>query len=146
MRNSPDESLYSISEEPGIEIDEESHALAGHTEIRQNLSFKYRVKSFHTFDFYDHFVLDEQVKAIFADLFLLIQNRINDLTLKVQAGTLKLNCRCRFVRSFEKTWAKMAMHLNSATNDCFRKFVNLVHLILSNGKDLQNPGDGSFGI
>jgi hypothetical protein len=120
MRNSPDESLYSVSEQPGIEIDEEPHSLASNTKIRKNLSFKYWVKSLYTLNFDDHFVLHEQVEAIFADLFLLIENGENKLTLKVDAGTLKLDCQCRFVGAFEKTWAQLAMHFDSATDNCLR--------------------------
>jgi len=56
MRNSYDESLYSIVEEPCVEINQQSHSFLSHTQIGQYLRFKYPVKSFHTLDLNYHFV------------------------------------------------------------------------------------------
>jgi len=71
MRNSPDESLYSVPEQTGIEIDKEPHLLASNTKIRQNLGFENWIKPLPTLDFNDRLIFHKQVEAIFADLFSL---------------------------------------------------------------------------
>src|ERR1700680_364765 len=64
MSNSADESLYSVTKQPRIEVDEESDSFACDAQIRKYLRFKHRVKSLHAFDFDDNRIFHEQVDAI----------------------------------------------------------------------------------
>jgi hypothetical protein len=130
MRKSTNESLYSVTEQPRIEIDEKSRSFVSDAQIREQLGLKNRVESLHALDLNDHGILYEQIQAIFANLFSFIEDRVLELALKAEAGAIQLDCQCRFVCSFEKSRSQFSVHFDRAGDNLLRQLIGLIHLIL----------------
>jgi hypothetical protein len=131
MRKSTNESLYSVTKQPRIEIDEKSGSFVSDAQIREQLGLKNGVESLHALDLNDHRILYEQIQAIFANLFSFIEDRVLELALKAEAGAIQLDCQRRFVCAFEKTRSQLPVYFDRAADNLLRQLIGLVHLILA---------------
>jgi hypothetical protein len=130
MRKSTNDSLYSVTKQPRIEIDEKSGSFVCDAQIREQLGLKNGVELLHALDLNDHGILYEQIQAIFANLFSFIEDRVLELALKVEAGAIQLDAQCRFVCPFEKSRSQFSVYFDRATDNLLRQFISFVHLIL----------------
>ena len=113
--------------EPGIKIDEQSDPRAGDAEVRENLRFKDRVKSFDAFDFHDDLLCYQQIETVVAYLLAFIDHRINELPLELNARLPQLDCESSFVGSLKQAWAKLSVNFNCAADDSLGQFIDLIH-------------------
>src|SRR5882762_1982889 len=130
MRKSTNESLYSVTKQPRIEIDKKSGSFVCDAQIGEQLGLKNRVELVHTLDLNDHGILYNQIQAIFANLFSFIEDRVLELALKAEAGAIQLDCQCRFVCAFEKPRSQFSVHFDRAADNLLRQLIGFVHLIL----------------
>jgi hypothetical protein len=131
MRKSTNDSLYSVTKQSRIEIDEKSGSFVGDAQIREQLGLKNRVKLLYALDLNDHGILYNQIQAIFANRFSFIEDRVFELALKAEAGALQLDCQCRFVCAFEKPRTQFPVHFDRAADNLLRQLIGLVHRILA---------------
>lgn len=68
-------------------------------------------------EFYDDFVLYDQVQAVSADVERFIRNRYLNLSPKWNLALFQLTCQCFFVNRFEETGSKRAMYLKRRTEN-----------------------------
>jgi hypothetical protein len=131
MRKSTNESLYSVTKQPRIEIDEKAGSFVCDAQIREQLGLKNRVKLLYALDLNDHCILYEQIQAIFANLFSFIEDRVLELALKAEAGAFQLDSQCRFVCTVEKPRSQFPVYFDRATDNLLGQPISFVHLILA---------------
>jgi hypothetical protein len=137
MRKSTNESLYSVTKQPRIKIDDKSGSFVSDAQIREQLGLKNGVESLHALDLNDHSILYEQIQVIFANLFSFIEDRVLEVALKGESGAFQLDGQRRFVCAFEKPRSQFPVYFDRAADNLLGQLIGLVHLIL--GKTITRP-------
>jgi hypothetical protein len=80
-----------------------------------------------TFDFDDHPILDDEIRAMLPNDLALVQNGHYDLTDVRQASCGQLDTKRSFVTLFHQPRTEFTMHCDAAADDLMRQRVVFVH-------------------
>lgn len=118
LENAADNAVF---EHGDIEVDEESDTFVRESEIGDELSFVYGKHLLNGFEFNNDSIGYEEVDSkASVEAFTLVHNRKFDLTLKLDAAPCEFAREAHFIRGFQESRAKVAMHFNRGTDDQLR--------------------------
>lgn len=109
---SKNEPLYSVAQQPRVEIYQKTDLFSRYPEVCQYLRFEYGVKSLDALNLNDGDILDEQIDPVFTEYPVFVNNWGRELALKLKTRIAKLEARSLFINCFEQPRSEVAVDLN----------------------------------
>src|SRR6185436_6113714 len=106
------EPANALSQQPRVEIHQQSDSLLHDAQVCQKLGVEYREKGCNTLEFNDHRIFDEEVDLVFAEKAALVVGRHLRLVNVLDPSFVELNAHGGIVDGLEQARPEMTMHLD----------------------------------
>jgi hypothetical protein len=116
-RESQDESLNAVFEQPRVEVDQKADVPSREPEIRQKLRFEDGIDVCDGLHLHEHEVFDDEIDAIMSECSALVIGRNWHLPFVADSYFVELNRESRFVNRLEQTGPKHAVHFDRGSDD-----------------------------
>jgi len=95
--------------------------LARHPQVTDHLGLKDGIDVFHTLDFHDDCVLHEEIDPVFSNLRTLVDDWVDDLSLKAQTRRTQFHTEGGLISAFQQSGPEMLVNFDGTTDDLFRE-------------------------
>ena len=122
--------FYSVSQQPAIEVDQQTDLLPRGAKIGENLRLEQGIEPIDTLDLDNNGILHKQVEPVLTYGPTLVDCGNHDLSLICQARIIQLNTERGFVTGLQEPGSELSMDLDGTADDCFRDIVQLFHSVM----------------